>query len=221
MEGTSTKQALMGLAARSACALVTIGALAFGLAACGSGSSSSTAASSGSVVKKEAGVLTSDVEFTVTNNLPRMPADYEPGDWFWLCFSRQPAGCQTGVADEHEPAPGGGSVTTTGYHVGGQNGTKVTGQLQYPIGYSYYAFTVENPDLKAPFIELQQYTTVPAGCGNHLEDGRCLVNTKKVPLSEGESHDETMNGDKFTFARASNTSNVRLSLAAFGGGSLP
>lgn len=66
MEGTTSKLSFRRIAARPAAMLLTIGVVAVGLAACGSGSSSGDKGSSSPVVQKEA--ATRKVQLTVVNH---------------------------------------------------------------------------------------------------------------------------------------------------------
>jgi len=166
------------VAARSAAALLAIGILG-GLSACGSDSSSDTTGTAASVVKKEAGAV-STVVVRVVNDLPTASADYEQGNVFHLCFSVPQSGC-TNVARGFDNA-----YTAHG------NLNEATGTLEYCCDYREYHFRAYSPNVGDSYFTMTPFSTVT---GKELEGG------DDWSPNQGNSETITMQGSTFVLKR--------------------
>lgn len=214
----------------SVAALLALGALSLGVAACGSSSSSNSHSTSASAAEntvaqdviKEAGVYR-HVQLTVKNVTPEKD-DPGTGPWFYLCFTL-PSACGGGDGIKPDPvrvsdtealakAPDASTPDTATSPDTTGSGGDVTGELSYPPGYGYWTFRAHNPATARPTIALQSWTTIDSACARRNLSAPCATDTNgEWALDEPSAGSKTevnvtLAGSNFTFVRWPDTSDA-------------
>jgi hypothetical protein len=153
MEGTASRPSGRLIGARSAAVLLALGALAVGLSACGSSSSTSATRSTSSVAKKEAGYK--DVQLTVVNK-----------SLYRLSVKMCGADCETVDLGAGE------SKTVSSDRVDGQiNVEKLNAAGSCCDVTNDVYFSSDNPDVGEPSITVGKWDDYPNLPQWHLAEG--------------------------------------------------
>ncbi len=179
MEGAASKLSSRWLGARLAAVLLALGALAVGLAACGSNASTSATGSTSSVAKKEAGYK--DVQLDVVNKNPKTV-------FVTLCADTNALG--HGPCKSQGDLALGESNHLTSEVVGGSIWFRNSNVIEY---------RAKNPDIGEPSIRLW-----PRGSTDKATDLN-QQNADQFNLSERQTVETNVGGHLFDMARADDT----------------
>jgi hypothetical protein len=191
MEGLASKS-LRRRGGGALVALLAIGILPIGLAACGSGSSSTTAEGS-TAVKKEAGLFNKDVQLTVVNHSSKtIHVEF--------CSKLNPTCSSTNID------PGGSGNQQGSSIVAGQ----ITFYAEQPITYednstnnpavsNVVDFYADNPEVGEPWISVLSVDSDPIPLSSDPGD------IPRWRLSEGETEGTDIGENGFSMSRSEDT----------------
>jgi hypothetical protein len=191
MEGVASKVSLRR-SGGALVALLALGILAVGLAACGSGSSSTT--DEGSGVKKEAGLFNKDVQLTVVNHTSR-------AIYVTFCSKLTSEGCTSKQieAGNSEYAHGSSVVAGEINFYAEQPVINEDGSTNQPAITNEVDFYAENPEVGEPWVSVLSRDTDPLPRSSDPGD------IPRWRLSEGETEGTDVGPNGFSMSRSEDT----------------
>ncbi len=187
MEGNASKLSSRRIGARSGALLLALGALAVGVAACGSNSSTTATRSTAPVAKKEAGYK--DVYLTVINKNPKtlfVTACEDDPDFYGHGTCRASGDLATGDSIDLTKTAVGGSIVFRGDNT--------------------VEYAAKNPDVGRPSIRLWLTGSSDTDTNQNQHDA------PRFYLDEGQTVETSVGGHLFDMARSNDTDYKVMSL---------